>query len=658
MNNRTSNLHALELLAPARNAEQGIMAVDHGADAVYIGGPSFGARKDAGNSLEDIARLAEYAHQYDARVFLALNTLFTDDELPLARRLAFEAADAGVDALIVQDMGLLAGDLPDVELHASTQCDIRTPEKAAFLEAVGMSQIVLARELSLEEIAAVRARLNHARIEAFVHGALCVSYSGRCYISEAVLKRSANRGACAQFCRLPYDVYTHSGDILFKHKHVLSLKDNDQSANLEAMINAGVSSFKIEGRLKDAAYVKNVTAYYRKALDEVIARRPELKKTSDGEVRFTFEPDPEKTFQRGRTEYFAHGKDFAKAYDLAELGNPKSTGAFVGVVSSVRGRFVSIEAEPGVEFKNDDGITFFDSKDEVCGFSINGVEDESVRGRRRTLTLVLRDEAAAAPLAALENHGAGCRLYRNRDRAFQKLLEGRSAERRIPVSMKLSHEGSVLRLEAGDGERTVSVEAQGEFSEAKNKEKNLASLRTNLSKLGETIFSLDFLDLGDDWNAFVPASTANALRRNAADALAKARRADLVEAKRSRRSPVDESARYPEKRLQFYANAANSSARAFYKAHGVEEIAPAFEIAPNPDGDLMTCRHCIRASLKLCPKYVKAFPEILNSTDKKLLKPEPLVIKTEAGLEFEARFHCTRKPCEMTIVRLRRENKS
>ena len=658
MNNRTSNLHALELLAPARNAEQGIMAVDHGADAVYIGGPSFGARKDAGNSLEDIARLARYAHQYDARVFLALNTLFTDEELPLARRLAFEAADAGVDALIVQDMGLLAGELPDVELHASTQCDIRTPEKAAFLEAVGMSQIVLARELSLDEVAAVRARLNHARIEAFVHGALCVSYSGRCYISEAVLKRSANRGACAQFCRLPYDVYSNSGDLLFKRRHVLSLKDNDQSANLEAMIDAGVSSFKIEGRLKDAAYVKNVTAYYRKALDEVLERRPELKKTSDGSVSFSFEPDPEKTFQRGRTEYFAHGKDFTKNYDLAELGNPKSTGTFVGVVSSVRGRFVSIEAEPGVEFRNDDGITFFDSRDEVCGFSINGVENETQKGGRRIITLVLRDEAAASPLAALENQGAGCRLYRNRDRAFQKLLEGRSAERRIPISMKLSLEDGVLKLEASDGARTAYARAQGEFSEARNIEKNLASIKTNLSKLGETIFFLDELQIADGWSAFVPASTANALRREAADELMKARIADLVEAKRSHRAPADESARYPEKRLQFYANAANSSARAFYAAHGVEQVAPAFEIAPDPDGDLMTCRHCIRASLKLCPKFVKAFPEILKTTNKRLLKPEPLVIKTESGLEFEARFHCTRKPCEMTIVRRRGEDAS
>lgn len=651
MNNTTSNLHALELLAPAKNADQGIMAVDHGADAVYIGGPSFGARKDAGNSLEDIARLAEYAHQYDARVFLALNTLFTDEELPLARRLAFEAADAGVDALIVQDMGLLAGELPDIELHASTQCDIRTPEKAAFLEAVGMSQLVVARELSLEEIAAVRSRLSHARIEAFVHGALCVSYSGRCYISEAVLNRSANRGACAQFCRLPYDVYANSGDLLFKRRHVLSLKDNDQSANLEAMIDAGVSSFKIEGRLKDSFYVKNVTAYYRRALDEIIARRPELRKTSDGRVSFSFEPDPEKTFQRGRTEYFAHGKDFSRAYDLAELGNPKSTGAFVGTVSSVRGRFVSIEAEPGVEFRNDDGITFFDSHDEVCGFSVNGVEDDVVRRGRRTLTLVLRDESAAAPLAALPGQGSGCRLYRNRDRAFQKLLEGKSADRRIPVSMKLSLDRGVLKLQAGDGARTVCVQTEGDFSAAKNQEKNLSSIKTNLSKLGETLFVLDELSMDEGWSAFVPASMMNAMRREAADALMKARRRELVDSKRSHRAPVDESACYPEKRLEFYGNAANSSAKAFYKAHGVEQIAPAFEIVPDPNGDLMTCRHCIRASLKLCPKYVKAFPEILKTTDKKLLKPEPLIIKTESGLEFEARFHCTRKPCEMTIVR-------
>ena len=326
---------ALELLAPARDADAGIAAIDHGADAVYIGGPAFGARAAAGNSLDDIARLTAYAHRFNARVFLALNTLFTNEELPLARKLAFELADAGADVLILQDMGLLEGPLPDIELHASTQCDIRTPEKAAFLESVGFSQLVLARELSLPEIAAVRAKLQHARIEFFVHGALCVSYSGQCWMSQALTGRSANRGECSQLCRLPYDVYTEAGTELAKSKHVLSLKDNDQSANLEALIDAGVSSFKIEGRLKGAAYVKNVTAFYRRKLDEIIARRPELSRTSQGDSAFTFEPAPEKVFNRGQTDYFVHGRQYDQPYELAELESPKHAGEPAAVAEEV-----------------------------------------------------------------------------------------------------------------------------------------------------------------------------------------------------------------------------------------------------------------------------------------------------------------------------------
>ena len=304
-------LHALELLAPARDADTGIAAIEHGADAVYIGGPSFGARQAAGNSLDDIARLCDYVHRWNARVFMALNTLFRDDEIEAARSLAFDAKKAGVDVLILQDMGLLMGPLPDMEIHASTQCDIRTPEKAAFLEKVGFSQLVLARDLDLEAIRAVRAALTNARIEFFDHGALCVSYSGQCYMSEAMLGRSANRGACAQLCRLPYDVQTEDGAVLAQRSHVLSLKDNDQRANLEALIDAGVSSFKIEGRLKDVHYVKNITALYRKEIDAILARRPDLCRSSAGETTFSFAPDAAKTFRRGATDYFVHGRDFS-----------------------------------------------------------------------------------------------------------------------------------------------------------------------------------------------------------------------------------------------------------------------------------------------------------------------------------------------------------
>ncbi|MDD5612537.1 MAG: U32 family peptidase, partial [Gallionella sp.] len=360
--------HPLELLAPAKNAEIGRVAISHGADAVYIGGPSFGARDKAGNSMQEIAELVDFAHRFHARIFVTLNTILHDAELEDARTLAWDCWNAGVDALIVQDMGLLQLDLPPIDLHASTQCDIRTPEKARFLADVGFSQIVLARELTLQEISAVRDAVPaDTVIEHFIHGALCVAYSGQCYISHAHTGRSANRGDCSQACRLPYTLEDAKGRVVAFDKHLLSVKDNNQSDNLRKLIEAGVRSFKIEGRYKDAGYVKNITGHYRQLFDEILTERSDLCAASSGKTRLLFTPDPDKTFHRGATDYFTHGR---KA-DIGAFDSPSFVGLPLGTVSKVGDKWFELETtEP---LANSDGLNYL-HKREVIGLQANVVE--------------------------------------------------------------------------------------------------------------------------------------------------------------------------------------------------------------------------------------------------------------------------------------------
>ena len=633
-------LHAIELLAPARDAETGIAAIDHGADAVYIGGPAFGARQAAGNTMDDIRRLCDYAHRYHARIFMALNTLFKDDEIEKARSLAFDAAKAGVDVLIIQDMGLLNGPLPDIELHASTQCDIRTPEKCAFLEQVGFSQIVLARELDLEEIQACRRALKQTRIEYFVHGALCVSYSGRCYMSEAMLRRSANRGACAQLCRLPYDVYTESGKQIAARSHVLSLKDNDQSDNLEALIDAGVSSFKIEGRLKDIAYVKNITAYYRAAIDRILARRPDLCRSSDGRTRTTFTPDPAKSFQRGRTDYFVHGREYDKPYSRAQLDNPKNTGAPVGECLRVEPGMVLIRPKKGVTLVNGDGLTYTGDDADVHGLSVNRADTLS----DGTVKLFLRN-----PREIPAGLRSGCKMMRNRDQAFARELAGESAVRKIPVSITLTHYEDSLTVLISDGKHCGEATVAMDLDAPSNPEKNLETLRRNLARLGDTWYEADDIYIPENLDVFIPASVANTLRRDAVEDLTR-QRTDLRPI--THRAPFDESAPYPESTVGFEANVANQKARAFYAQHGTTVTQPAFEIQPRQQVALMTCRHCIRAQLNRCPKTVRYFPDQIKEIPREELRPDPLILVNSAGEKFKAFFHCRPLPCNMTIEKM------
>ena len=610
----------LELLSPAKNADFGIEAINHGADAVYIGGPGFGARAGAGNSLADIERLSRYAHRFIARVLLALNTILRDDELEHARRLAWQAFEAGVDALIVQDMGLLEIDLPPIELHASTQCNIRTPQKARFLEDVGFSQMVLARELSLAQIRAIAAQTS-VPLEFFVHGALCVSYSGQCYLSHAQTGRSANRGDCSQACRLPWSLADQNGTTLVSKQHLLSLKDNDQSHNLRALIEAGIRSFKIEGRLKDLSYVKNITAHYRQQLDALMdASNGQWQSRATGRCHFLFTPQPEKTFNRGATDYFVN----ERRDDIGAFASPKFVGEAIGQVARrVRNQ---LEITSSATLNNGDGLTWFTPDGELTGLRIN-LAEPIPGGFRLSTSLV--DGRLPAELQT------GTQLYRNHDQHFERLLEKKSAERRIPLHLCLTETPSGFALEMRD-EAGLSAQVRIEQAKevAQNAERTLATLRDNLSRLGNTLYQAASLELVLSAPWFIPGSVLNNLRRDAVEALDAARAAAWQ--RPARRPAVEPPVPYPEETLSYLGNVFNRQAQAFYARHGVRLIEPAYECQQEKgEVSLMITRHCLRYSLHLCPKQVKG------------LRPEPLILMN--GKEkLQLRFDC--KACEMHVV--------
>ncbi|MEN6587899.1 MAG: U32 family peptidase [Sulfuricella sp.] len=620
--------NTLELLAPAKTAAIGREAVLHGADAVYIGGPSFGARHNAVNSVSEIAALVEFAHRYRARIYVTLNTILHDSELEAARRLIHEFYDAGVDALIVQDMGLLELDLPPIDLHASTQCDIRTPEKARFLADAGFSQIVLARELTLAEIAAVRAAVPADTVlEHFIHGALCVAFSGQCYISHAQTGRSANRGDCSQACRLPYTLQDGKGRVVAFDKHLLSVKDNNQSANLRALVDAGVRSFKIEGRYKEAAYVKNITGHYRQLLDAILAARPELAPASSGRTQLLFTPNPDKTFHRGATDYFSTGR---KA-DIGAFDTPAFVGVPLGTVTRVGPDWIELEAnEP---LANGDGLTYL-HKREVVGLQANRAE----RVGKDELWRVWPNE----PVSSLPGLKTGTALSRNRDHAWDQALTKKSAERRIDVSARFcdNEDGFTLTLQDSDG---VGVTAAIAFDKqaAQNPAEAEAALREQLARFGNTIFALQQLDIGWSQPWFVPSSVANKLRRDAVEQLEAAR---IKAYRRPVRKPaVEPPVAYPEETLSYLANVYNQAARAFYARHGVRLIDAAYE-AHEEKGEvsLMITKHCLRYSFSLCPKQAKGVIGVQGQ-----VRAEPMVLlngKERLTLTFDC------KACEMHVV--------
>jgi len=608
----------LELLAPAKNADFGIEAINHGADAVYIGGPAFGARAKAPNTVADIERLVKHAHRYHAEVYVALNTIFHDNELEGVRELVHQLYDIGTDALIVQDMGLLEMDLPPIQLHASTQTDIRTVDKAVFLDQVGFSQLVLARELDLNTIKKI-ADATTCNLEYFIHGALCVAFSGQCYISHAHTGRSANRGECSQECRLPFTLEDQKGRIIGKDKHFLSMKDNDQSANLRALIEAGVSSFKIEGRYKDLSYVKNATAHYRLLLDEILEEIPEYAKSSSGHCTYTFTPQPEKTFNRSATDYFANGRQA----DIGAFDTPKFSGEELGKVSKVGTNY--FEVETGVELHNGDGVCFFDVHKELVGLRINTVE-----GKR------------LYPNEMPQDMRRGMTVFRNRDHAFMRLLEKDSAQRRIPVDIHFCETADGFALTVTDDSGfSATATCKAEKQPAQHTEKAESSLRENLNKLGSTDFAARSISLqtGQPW--FIPASIINNLRRDAIEQLTATR--VLGYERPARRAAADPPAIYPEDTLTYLANVYNQKARAFYRKHGVKLIAAAYEANKELDEvPLMITKHCLRFSHGLCPKEAKGVIGVQGT-----VTAEPMTL-INGNDRFTLKFDC--KPCEMHVM--------
>lgn len=568
----------IELLSPAKDLNCGMEAINHGADAVYIGAPKFGARAAAGNSLEDIRELCDYAHLYGARIYVTLNTILKEEELEEAERMIWDLWHAGTDALIVQDMGITRLNLPPIPLHASTQTDNRTPEKVRFLQAAGFTQVVLARELSLNEIRRI-AEVTTVPLEVFVHGALCVSYSGQCYLSAALSGRSANRGECAQYCRLPYTMVDATGAEIVTHKHLLSLKDMNRSDQLEALLDAGVSSLKIEGRLKDVDYVKNITAYYRKKLDAVLSRRPEYRRASAGRSTYTFEPVAEKSFNRGFTPFLLEGR----TADITAFNTPKSLGEPVGTVKEIKGNSFTVAGLK--QLNNGDGLVFFNRKGELEGFRVNRVE------ANRVFPLDMPQLAPKTP------------LYRNFDQVFDKLLAKPSAERRLSVKIEFLDNpfGFTLCMEDETGARIMLAEP---FAKELARREQQDNIRTQLSKLGNTPFEASEVVVGLSENWFVPSSLLADMRRRGVEKLLEVRRARYPRETVKRVRP-SEPIPFPERSLTYLGNVANGKARSFYQDHGVEQVDPAFELSPRKDVPLMFTKHCLRYSMGWCPTYQK-----------------------------------------------------
>ena len=620
---------------------------------MYIGGPGFGAREKAGNSIEDIEKLCRYAAIYDAKVYVTLNTLLFDNELASARKIAWDCYNAGVDALIVQDMALLEMDMPPIALHASTQCNNTTPDKVKFLEDVGFEQVVLARELSIDQIKEIRAKTT-VPLEFFVHGALCVSYSGQCYLSHLIGRRSANRGACAQPCRLAWSLEDETGKVLINNRYLLSLRDMNNSKNLEALIDAGITSFKIEGRLKDADYVKNTTAFYRQALDEIIARRPDLERASRGASMPGFIPNLEKSFNRGFTDYFIHGRQ--KGIDAPYT--PKSMGENIGEITKIDGKRLTVKLNDGITLHNGDGLCFLDENKELQGFNVNGVDGNVVlastvihhqRKHSGKEDLFACGEcfrkAQVSTTTSLRSMSArNDALYRNFDIVWQKSVENSAGNRKLPINLELSETSKGFKLSS----ENVSVTLQCPKAIAKNPEKALENIRTKLSQWGDTKFTVSDIEIKFDDVYFIPASILGEMKRQLVAELENvlverhrqgSRHFDRPQgAEKSHSFAGDFSTTLRSARndgLSYLGNVTNALARQFYENHGVTHIDDGME-KTMPEGEIvvMTTKHCIRYANGLCSKEIG--------------KPATsLYLSNERG-RFRLDFDC--KNCCMKVV--------
>lgn len=608
-------MRKLELLAPAKDLECGKAAIDHGADAVYIGAPHFGARASAGNSLADIAKLCDYAHLFDAKVYVTLNTIVYDSELEQVRSMVRQMSEIGVDAILVQDMAVRQMVLDEYAasgksplLHASTQTDNRSIEKVKWLQSLGFRRIVLARELSIEDVSAIHQAVPDVQLEVFVHGALCVCYSGLCYASQYCFKRSANRGECAQFCRMKFDLIAADGRELEHQCHLLSLKDMCQIDNIEDLIQAGATSFKIEGRLKDVGYVKNVVAAYSERLNQIINHHAkEYCRSSRGKCKYTFTPNIHKTFNRGYTTYFANGR----SRNIASFYTPKAIGEFVGVVKEVRDR-QSFSVSGTSSFSNGDGLCFFNDRHELEGVRVNRAEGNRI-----------------FPLRMPASLKKNVRLYRNCDKQFEHVLSKPSAKRKIAVSMELTTTltGFSLTVE------NVKVEIESEHQEAKKPQREYVV--SQLTKLGETPFVCKNVIISENFTYFVPSSRLSELRKNAVRI--------LIEKLTKRKPEIQEYALIGEQRVtQVYPypylyNISNNVSDCFYKSRGVNNGVSAFELHKPQEPMIMQCRYCIRYELGYC----------LKNGGKTPFWKEPLYLRLADGRTFRLEFDCKR--CQMNV---------
>lgn len=611
---KNRDIQTLELLAPAKNLECGIAAIDHGADAVYIGADHFGARAAAGNSTDDIARLCSYAHQFGARVYVTVNTIVYDNEIDSVRRLLKRIGEAGADAILVQDMALVSM-LSDIglEMHASTQTDNRTADKVEWLRGLGFKRVVLARELSVDEIAEIHAKHPDVELEVFVHGALCVSYSGQCYASQYCFQRSANRGECAQFCRLKFDLVDAEGKVIEHDRHLLSLKDMCQIDNLERLAEAGAVSFKIEGRLKDVAYVKNVTAAYSRRLDEIVAAHPDkYRRASFGRVDYGFDPDLRKTFNRGYTTYFADGRQ----PDIFSPDTPKALGEYVGKVKEVKHQCLTVSGV--ASFANGDGLCFINADRQLEGFRVNRAEGNRLY-----------------PSSMPRNLRQGVALYRNNDQQFERLLSRPSAVRRLSLTMSLSatEGGFALDVATEDG-RKARVEAKAEHTVAQKPQHE--NIVRQLSKLGTTIYDCTNITIPDDFPWFVPSSLLAQMRRDAC--------AEVSEHSLTSKNPSPQTVHLSPltyknpSRPPYLLNASNTLAVEFYRQLGVEASAFETQKKHGVGEKLMQCRFCLRHALGYC----------VNKGGRKPQWKEPLFLRLPDGRKFQLQFNCKR--CEMYLL--------
>lgn len=575
---------ALELLAPAKDLQTGIAAITHGADAVYIAADKFGAREKAGNSIEDIKELVSFAHQYFARVYVTVNTILYENELDDARKLIFELHQAKVDSIIIQDFAILSMDIPPIAIHASTQMHNNSIEKLRFLESCGIERVVLPRELSIQEIRDIKKSTN-AELEFFIHGALCVCYSGQCYMSQAITGRSANRGACAQPCRSSYNLIDADGKVLVKNKHLLSLKDLNLSQHIFQLIDSGITSFKIEGRLKDISYVKNTVAFYSSLINSIISVKPEYKRLSSGKCNYFFEPDLERTFNRGFTTHFIDGR----TSNQASYHSQKSIGKLIGRVLKLYPDGFTLETSETI--LNGDGICYYNSKGELKGFQVN----TSVSGK-------------ICPNQMPDDIVPGTILYRNSDTAFEKTLSGESAKRFIHTLLIVEQKNNQFTFSITDEDSIQATTiVDDNFEAAKKPILAINNLTNQLSKTGETIFRIDQIDVSSIHTPkHIQISTINAIRR---DLLEKLKMQRLAHYKPNTRDVQDHSTKYPLQKLDFKGNISNSMSKTFLKNHGVLKIDEAFEIdIPNNAVELMTTRYCIKYELNMCPAKQGAIP--------------------------------------------------